>query len=197
MLDWLKNINKEYPEFWKKYLSTFDTKTKRFVVVSTETTGLSETDVILTIGAVAIIENCIIVEDCIEILINQDVESNDSESENEFLKHTFLNKISETEAVEKFIDYVKNAILVGHRIHFDVEIINKILEKLKCGKLKNEALDIEVMYKKLHDINDRNFTIDELLKSFKLSKSERFSSCEDAYSIALLFLKLKSKLGIS
>jgi DNA polymerase-3 subunit epsilon len=24
MLDWLKNINKEHPEFWKNYVSKFD-----------------------------------------------------------------------------------------------------------------------------------------------------------------------------
>ena len=37
MLDWLKNINKEYPEFWKNYISKFDEKSSRFVVLSTET----------------------------------------------------------------------------------------------------------------------------------------------------------------
>jgi DNA polymerase-3 subunit epsilon len=26
MLDWLKNINKEHPEFWKNYVSKFDKK---------------------------------------------------------------------------------------------------------------------------------------------------------------------------
>ena len=41
MLDRIKNINKEYPEFWKTYLSKFDKKSNRFVVLSTETTGLS------------------------------------------------------------------------------------------------------------------------------------------------------------
>jgi hypothetical protein len=36
MLDWLKNINKEHPEFWKNYVSKFDKKTTRFVVLSTK-----------------------------------------------------------------------------------------------------------------------------------------------------------------
>ena len=52
MLDWIKNINKEYPEFWKTYLSKFEKKSNRFVVLSTETTGLSlEKDVILSFGS--------------------------------------------------------------------------------------------------------------------------------------------------
>ena len=41
MLDWLKNINKEYPDFWKNYLDKFETKPNRFVVISTETSGLN------------------------------------------------------------------------------------------------------------------------------------------------------------
>jgi DNA polymerase-3 subunit epsilon len=34
MLDWLKNINKEHPEFWKNYVSKFDKKSTRFTETS-------------------------------------------------------------------------------------------------------------------------------------------------------------------
>ena len=50
MLDWLKNIGTEYPVFWKEYLSKFDKKSNRYVVLSLETTGLNtKTDVILSL----------------------------------------------------------------------------------------------------------------------------------------------------
>jgi DNA polymerase-3 subunit epsilon len=78
-----------------------------------------------------------------------------------------------------------------------VEIINKALEKLDCSRLKNEAIDIEVMYKKLHDVNDKNFSLDELSTLFKMPKADRLSTSDDAYTIALLFLKLKSRLGLN
>ena len=62
MLDWIKNINKEYPEFWKSYLSKFEKKPTRYVVLSTETTGLNPTkDVILSFGAIAVINDSIII----------------------------------------------------------------------------------------------------------------------------------------
>jgi hypothetical protein len=49
MLEWIKNINKELP-FWKTYLAKFDKKSNRYVVISTETTGMNpEKDVILSI----------------------------------------------------------------------------------------------------------------------------------------------------
>ena len=51
MLDWLKNINKEHPEFWKEYLAKFSKKTHRYVILSTEATGDSiEKDVITYIS---------------------------------------------------------------------------------------------------------------------------------------------------
>jgi DNA polymerase-3 subunit epsilon len=74
-------------------------------------------------------------------------------------------------------------------------MINEALEKLGCGRLKNEALDIEVMYKKLHDINDKNLSLDDINSLLKIPKIERISTTDDAYTIALSFLKLKSRLG--
>jgi DNA polymerase III subunit epsilon len=85
--------------------------------------------------------------------------------------------------------------LVGHRIHFDIEMINEALEKMECGKLKNEALDIEIMHQKLLDITNKSFSLDDLSKLYKIPQSEKNSASDDAYSIALLFLKLKTRLG--
>jgi len=116
---------------------------------------------------------------------------------NDFLLESEQPKLSEVHALEKFIEYIGNATLVGHRINFDIEMINESLEKLACGRLKNEALDIEVMYKKLHDINDKNFSLDELSSQFKISNTERISTTDEAFTIALLFLKMKSRLGLS
>ena len=107
-----------------------------------------------------------------------------------------MKKLVEPEAIKLFIEYIGNAVLVGHHVDFDVEMINAALERLNCGRLKNEALDIDIMYRKLHDITDKEFSLDELSTIYKIPKSDRNSSSEDAYRIALLFLKLKSRLGI-
>ena len=198
MLDWIKKLNKEYPEFWKKYISKFDKKTNRFVVLSSDTSGLDpQKDVILSIGCISVLDNNIIVNDVFEVVFLQYKYIHDNGLINEFISDKTQIKLSEPEAIEVFLEYLGNAVLVGHRINFDVLMINEALEKMGCGRLKNEALDIEVMYKKLEDINDKQFTVEELLKIFKIIKSDRHSSSEDAYSIALLFLKLKSRLGIN
>ncbi|MFE3848504.1 PolC-type DNA polymerase III [Flavobacterium sp. LB3P45] len=197
MIDWLKNINKEHPEFWKEYLSKFDKKSKRFVILSTETSGLNPIkDVILSIGSFAVIDNSVVIGDSFEAVLLQYKFLHDNGLSNEFIVESKMKKLGELEAIKSLIEFLGNAVLVGHHIDFDVEMINAALERLDCGRLKNEALDIDVMYRKLQDINNRQFSLDELSTIYNLPKSDRNSSSEDAYKIALLFLKLKSRLGI-
>ena len=198
MLDWLKNIAKEHPEFWKTYVSKFDKKSNRYVALSVETTGLNpKKDVILSFGAIAVVNDNVIIGDAFEIAIPQYKYLHDNGITNDFTSESSMPKLAEPAAIESLINYIGNATLIGHRIHFDVEMINEALEKLGCGRLKNEALDVEIMYKKLHDINDKNFSLEELSTLFKMSKTERISSTDDAFTIALLFLKLKSRLGLN
>jgi len=197
MLDWLKNINKEYPEFWKTYVSKFDKKSSRFVILSTETSGLNpDKDVILSIGSFAIIDNSIVIGDSFETVLLQYKFFHENGLSHEFLVESKMKKLGEPDAIKLFIEFLGNSVLVGHHIDFDVEMINAALERLGCGRLKNEALDVDVMHRKLNDVNDKQFSLDELCATYKIPKSDRNSSSEDAYKTALLFLKLKSRLGI-
>lgn len=195
MFDWIKNINKEYPEFWKKYLEKFETKSNRYVILNTETSGLNpKKDVILSFGAIGIENEVIKVNDSLELVILQYKYLHDNGLSNEFIIESKLPKFTENNAVEELINYIGNATLVGHRIHFDIEMINEVLEKMECGKIKNEALDIEIMHQKLYDEINKPHSLDELVQAYKIPVHERNSTLEDAYSMALLFLKLKSKL---
>ena len=197
MLDWIKNINKEYPEFWKDYLNKFETKPNRFVVLSTETSGLNPNkDVILSLGAFSVIDDSIVIKDSFESVLLQYKFLHDNGLSNEFIIESKMIKMPEPDAIEAFVNFLGNAILIGHHINFDIEMLNAALERLDCGRLKNEALDVDMMYRKLMDINDKQFSLDDLCEIYKIPKSDRNSSSEDAYKIALLFLKLKTKLGI-
>jgi DNA polymerase III subunit epsilon len=198
MLDWIKNINKEYPEFWKAYLSKFEKKSNRFVVLCTETTGLNpDKDVILSIGSFSVINNSILIGDNFETVFAQYKFFHDNGILNEFTVESKMKKMGEPEGIQAFIEFIGNSVLVGHHIDFDVEMINAALERMNCGRLRNEALDIDIMYRKLNDINNKQFSLDELCDIYKIPKSDRNSSSEDAYKIALLFLKLKSRLGLN
>jgi DNA polymerase-3 subunit epsilon len=196
MLDWIKNINKEYPEFWKSYLAKFENKPNRFVVLCTQTSGHSPTkDVIFSFGGIAVVENEMIVGDSFEVVLLQYIYLHDNGLSNEFLVESKLPKTSEAQGIEDFINYIGNAILVGYRIHYDVELINGALDRLHCGRLKNEALDLEIMFRKWKDA-DGQFPLNDMCAAFKLPKVEQTTASEEAYIMALVFLKLKSRLGI-
>ncbi len=198
MLDWIKNINKEYPEFWKNYISKFEKKSNRYVVLCSETTGLNpEKDVILSIGSFSVINNSILIGDSFETFFAQYKFFHDNGISNEFTLESKMKKMVEAEGVQAFVEFLGNAVLVGHHIDFDVDMINTALDRLGCGRLKNEALDIDIMHRKLLDINNKQFSLEELCDIYKIPKSDRNSSSEDAYKIALLFLKLKSRLGLN
>jgi DNA polymerase-3 subunit epsilon len=192
MIDWIKSFTKEYPGFWKEYISNFDYKSNRYVVLCVQKIATTEQDALLSIGCFGIVNDCIIIGDYFEVNFFQ----------NEILAHNNLtsenileNKLALPEAVEKFIKYIGNATLVGYQVDIDVETINPILEKLACGRLKNEPVDLEIMHCRLQDIDDKKFTLNELFSLYKVPLTDSNSVLEEAYKMGLLFLKLKSRLG--
>ena len=190
MLDWLKHISKEYPEFWKKYLSRFDTKPTNFIILHTIKSGSNPLeDVIFSFGAIVLAET-------FENMILQYKYTHEKGLSNDFLINTKLTKMSEEQAFEKFIDFIGNATIVGYKIHHDFELINEVLEKMHCGRLKNDALDIEIMYKKWKESTDRTIANEDIFLDFKIPVPPMDSALEQAYANALVFLKLKIRLNI-
>ena len=195
MLNWLK-FNKNYPAFWKKYLENIDKKSNRFVVLTTDTSGYDvNKNTILSLGAIAVKNDKIVVGDTFEVVVRRTALTEKYvDNDRDFLKNE--NEVSEAFAIEAFVNFVSNATLIGHRIDFDIEIINVALKKIGCSELKNEALDLEVMFRKLkHISDDKQIEIKSILETFEVEKVDRNSTILDAYDLAIVFLKLKLKLG--
>ena len=200
LFNWFKRSEKEYPEFWKKYLSYFDSKVnpnieKRTVAFDTETTGLNfRTDVILSIGAIGISGNAIIVNDCLNLFLIQDVFKKETVPIHGILKTSKEEKLPEFEAIVSFLEFIKDAVLVGHHVSFDIQMINETLKRMGLPKLKNKSLDTDLMYQKFKRLpEEHHFSLDELCKIFKIEKSDRHTANGDAYITALIYLQLKNK----
>ena len=192
---------KNYPSFWKVYLSIFKQKqpniieSTRFVVFDTETTGLNtKTDKILSIGAVAIFDNTIDVSDNFEVYLKQNEFNPETVEIHGILKEGELIKITEENALEQFINYLGNSVLVAHHAAFDIEMINEALKRMNLPKLKNKSIDTGILYKKLEGKKNAHFSLDKLSDEFNISKHDRHTASGDAYITALLFLKILSKL---
>lgn len=196
MLDWLKN--KKYPEFWKTYLQNNEDKSTRYITLSIKTTGLNtQKDVILTIGSVAVENNEVVIKDAFEVILLQYIYNHDHGFSNEFIIESKMPKSTEAEGIQRLIEYISNAVIIGHRVDLDLEMINKALERLECGRLKNEALDLEIMFKKWKELSDeKKFSVSEIAQALKLPENNQDSSIEEAYIMSLCFLKLKKYLRI-
>ncbi|AXG71050.1 DNA polymerase III PolC-type [Kordia sp. SMS9] len=199
-MNWFRR--KSYPEFWNTYSSYFKTSQEqqlehiRFVVFDTETTGLdTKKDRILSIGCIAVEGLKIKVADQLETYVIQDIFNSETVKIHGLLKEGKLTKIDELEAVQQFLAYVKDAVLVAHHAAFDVAMINNALRRLELPKLKNKTLDTGHLFQKTKlDTSKAHFSLDELSKRFNIPLHDRHTASGDAYITALLFLKILSKL---
>jgi len=190
--------------FWKKEEELFDENVTieetRFVVLDTETTGFDyANDRILCIGALVLQNNIISIQDSFEVYVEQDHYDKSTAQIHGILKDFVVKRPSELEALEQFLAYLGDSIIIAHHAHFDITMINRALERNGFPELKNKALDTGVLYKKtlikshLFERKD-HYTLDDLADKFDISKKDRHTALGDAYITAIAFLKIVKKL---
>lgn len=200
-----KEASRQLPEFWVNYLHLFKVKKTttiketRFVAFDTETTGFNEKkDRILSIGAVSIFNNKIKVKESFELYLVQTVFKPETVKIHGIMKNGSLLKVSELEAIELFLNYIKNDILVAHHAHFDYTMVNAMLQRHGLGKLKNRVIDTGVLFKNSKHIiyreNLKNYSLDDLCKELNIPKVDRHTATGDALITAIIFLKTMSRL---
>ena len=197
----------EPPEFYKQYAAQFASKSlpeleeARFVVFDTETTGTNaREDRMLSIGALELKGNKISLSSSFELYVKREVFNEEAVAIDGILRENRkYKKVSEEEAVKAFLEFIGDAILVGHHVGFDIGIINYALKRLGAPKLKNKFTDTGVLYKRtvhLVNITDPNkvYTLDDLCEELNIARTDRHKAMGDAYITALAFLKVMSKL---
>lgn len=209
MWKWLKKntINEDLPHFWQNYARSFEEKLPekisdiRFTVFDTETTGFDyEEDRILSIGAVRIEDESIEVSDNFEVFVAQKKFNPETVQIHGIIQKEKFEKISELEAIKKFLSYIQNSVLVAHHAGFDIKMINKALQRNSLPKLKNKVLDTSILYKKTRIATnlidrDRVYSLDEIAEAYNIDLTDRHTASGDAFITAIVFLKLLSRLS--
>jgi DNA polymerase III epsilon subunit family exonuclease len=165
-----------------------------FAVIDTETTGLNKKeDKILSIAAVKIKKIKIV--DIYNVFVDAGITIPEESKkfhgiDNEHLK----DKPKLIEIFPDFLKFLKNTIIVGHHIRFDVGMINIELEKIYGAKLPNYTIDTGQLYNFLTDTEEKA-SLDYLMKEFHVKCEDRHSALGDAIATAEVFIKIISKFG--
>jgi len=191
--------------FWKKeennlFDENITIEETRFVVLDTETTGFDyDNDRILCIGALVLQNGIINVQDSFEVYLEQDHYDKSTAQIHGILKDLLVKRPTELEALQQFLDFLGDSIIIAHHTIFDVTMINKALERNGLPHLSNKTLDTAYLYKKtliqshLFERKD-HYTLDDLADKFDISKKDRHTALGDAYITAIAFLKIVKKL---
>ncbi|MFV8361173.1 PolC-type DNA polymerase III [Flavobacterium sp. LS1P3] len=172
----------------------------RFVVLDTETTGFDyTTDRILCIGAIVLQNNTIPINGSFEVFIQQEHYDQATAKIHGILKEFVIDRPTELAALQQFLDFLGDSIIIAHHTIFDITMINKALERNGLPELKNKTLDTAILYKKTLLVSNllerkENYSLDELADKFDISKKDRHTAMGDAYITAIAFLKILNKL---
>jgi DNA polymerase-3 subunit epsilon len=204
MINFFQKTKAVLSDFWGKPDESFDESisidSTRFVVLDTETTGFDYTnDRILCIGALVLQNGVIPINESLEIFIQQEHYDQASAKIHGILKECVIERPTELQALQEFLTFLGDSIIIAHHTVFDITMINKALERNSLPELKNKTLDTAVLYKKtllISNLLERKeaYSLDELADKFDISKKDRHTAMGDAYITAIAFLKILKKL---
>jgi DNA polymerase-3 subunit epsilon len=193
------------PRFIERYRTCFErtwtdetpNDAVRFVVLDSETTGLNpHVDRIVTIGAVVVQNGGIVIEDSCAALIEQ-AENTEAVTVHGVTRDQSRGGLAEPDALEQFLDYLRDGVIVGHHIGHDIATFDAGYERHWGVSMSNRSLD--TMDLTLHLERDgafagrppiRQFTLDALCELFGVIPHDRHTASGDAFITAQIFLRL-------
>ena len=169
----------------------------RFVVLDSETTGLDpSTDRIITIGAVGVLAGEILLGDGYEALIRVS-ENTPAVAVHGVTRDESRRGVDEPEALESFLGYLRDAVIVGHHIGHDVRTFDAALHRHWGLHLLNRSLDTMDLTLLLERDGAfagrppiRGYTLDALCEMFGVVPHSRHTATGDAFITAQVFLRL-------
>jgi DNA polymerase-3 subunit epsilon len=169
----------------------------RFVVLDSETTGLDpRTDRIITLGAVAVCANEIVLEDSFDALLKV-AENTGAVTVHGITRDEARGGLAEEEAVARFLDYLRDGVIVGHHIGHDIGTLDAACERGWGFRTMNRSLDTMDLALNLERDGAfagrppiRRFTLDALCDMFEVIPHDRHTASGDAFLTAQVFLRL-------
>lgn len=158
---------------------------KDYVVIDIETTGLHDTDRIIEIGALKVVNGE--VADTFECLVNCGGIIPKGITELTGITNDLIEEdgIGIAEALERFRGFCGESFLIGHNIQFDMNFLRR--EFISCGyePMKNRTVDtVRLCRKKRINVRSHSLTAIADITGIKYEKAHRaLKDCEIVYGI--------------
>lgn len=174
----------------KKGNSLIDTP-RNFTVIDIETTGLDPRyDDIIEIGAIKVRDNTI--TDTFESLIKPEGYYYEDDDGNELFEYVddfitnltgITNEMLETApdvklVLPKFIDFIKDDILIGHNVNFDINFLYDSLEDNLQHIFNNDFIDLMRISRKLYP-EFKNHKLKTVAKNLKVNTNKNHRALRD------------------
>lgn len=183
-----------------KYLSLFEDSPKNeYICLDCETTGLKpRKDEILSIGAVLIKENKIIMRKTFNIFLKPSSNVSAESIKIHHIRPVDLENASDPkDAIFKLLDFIGSRPIVGYYIKFDIAMISKYTKKYLGIKLPNESIEVSSMYyktkKRSSEYEFVDLKFDTIMNELDIPELGKHDALNDAIMTAMIFLKLKDK----
>jgi DNA polymerase III subunit epsilon len=182
----------------QRFLFLFDEECQdEYVSLDCETTGLNpRKDEILSIGAVIIKENKILMSKTLNIFVKPSGNVTEESIKIHQIRPIDLeNAVTPQEAIFELLEFIGNRPIVGYYIKFDVAMINKYTKQLLGIKLPNRTIEVSSMYYRTRPKNSEyqfiDLKFDTIMKTLNIPELGKHDALNDAIMTSMMFLKLK------
>lgn len=169
----------------------------RFVVLDSETTGFdAKRDRIISIGAVAVVDGEIRLDDTFEAVL-QVTHNTSAVTVHGITRDESRAGLAERDAIEQLLAYLGEGVIVGHHIGHDIAAINAATERhfgceLACRSL--DTMDLALHLERDGCFGDdgetSDFSLDALAARFDVVAHDRHTAPGDALITAQVFQRL-------
>lgn len=193
-------------DFKKRFNPAIPFREAEFVAFDTELSGLDfKKDSIISLGAIRLRGAGILPDQTFYRLIKPAGSLNHASVVVHELTPADLDKGEEPAAVmADFLAFIKDAVLIGHFVHIDLNFVNRSLQKLYGLPLPNPALDTSTLHDWLYE-NDSRFArhhlgmtsktdLFSLAQKYGIQGGKAHNAFSDAFITAQLFQRFVSFL---
>ena len=164
---------------------------ERKLILDTETTGLSfEVDKIIEIGIVELKEN-VLTQNYFHEYINPEKDISISAQKVHGISNEFLiDKPVFSKIAQKFLDFIKDDIIIIHNAEFDINFINKELQDCGLSRINNVIIDTIKLAKK--EFPGQTVNLDSLCRKLNVNNTRQnyHGALLDATLLSKVYLKL-------